>query len=480
MIIQDELHLISGPLGTIVGLYESAIDYLCSAKGVKPKIIASTATIRRADEQCSALYNRDYRQFPPPCLDAGDSFYACENEDPAKKRLYVGLMPAGKTKVMMEGRSLAALLQRPQMMSFVSDELRDKLWTITAYFNSLKELGKCLTVINEDVQQHLARVASSTGTMGTKRRYVRRVDELTSRVDSFGLADQLKRLENTKYAPNLPWRDAPTDLLLATNMISVGIDVGRLNVMFMVGQPKCTSEYIQASSRVGRSDPGVVFVLYDAAKSRDRTHYEQFKAYHQSFYKFVEPTGATPFSRPALDRALHAVLVACLRGTSGMLVENDDCASINRFRTEGPTQYQALVERFSQFMVGRYKGIIDRAETNGHSAPGSDGDLEWVREQIERLLQEWCVYQQSTDAGNRKLKYGRMCSPADLDAWARRRNTPEDQLPSNTQRWLLRVFGSLGTVLGAHHGDPRERAWDTLTAMRNVDAQVKGCLFVEE
>ena len=112
-------------------------------------------------------------------------------------------------------------------------------------------------------------------------------------------------------------------------MISVGIDVARLNTMFIVGQPKLTSEYIQASSRIGREYPGVAFVLYDVTKSRDRSHYEQFKSYHESFYKYVEPTGATPFSKPARDRALHAVVIALLRHTIPELSEESDARNFS-------------------------------------------------------------------------------------------------------------------------------------------------------
>ena len=148
LIIQDELHLISGPLGTIVGLYESAIDALCRKKGSITKIVASTATIRRAVEQCAALYDRDVRQFPHPALDAEDSFFARESKiDYANGiygRKYIGLMPSGKTKAMMEIRSIAALLQKAKDMN-IPDAIRDKLWTVTAYYNSLKDLGKAST-----------------------------------------------------------------------------------------------------------------------------------------------------------------------------------------------------------------------------------------------------------------------------------------------------------------------------------------------
>lgn len=163
LIIQDELHLISGALGTMVGLYETAVDGLSSMKGVKPKVIASTATIRRAKEQCSVLYNRDVVQFPAPGLDAEDSFFAREDtvdySEGKYGRKYVGIMPSGRTKAMMEIRAMAALLQEAYIMD-LPDAVKDKLWTLTVYFNSLKDLGKASTLVDDDVKDFIIRTAN--------------------------------------------------------------------------------------------------------------------------------------------------------------------------------------------------------------------------------------------------------------------------------------------------------------------------------
>lgn len=324
LIIQDELHLISGALGTIVGLYETAVDAICSQKGIAPKVIASTATIRRAKEQCSVLYNREIVQFPAPGLDAEDSFFARESEIDYNKgiygRKYVGIMPSGKTKAMTEIRAMAALMQKLYTME-LPDAVKDKLWTLTVYFNSLKDLGKASTMVDDDVKDFIIRTANR---MFTGRRLVVSADELTSRVSTTELNETLDKLEKIEYSQdNIAAKRYASNVLLATNMISVGIDVARLNVMLMVGQPKLTSEYIQASSRVGRSFPGVAFIQYDATKSRDRSHYERFRAYHDSFYRFVEPTGATPFSKPARERGLHAILTAMMRQRAGFGIDSD-------------------------------------------------------------------------------------------------------------------------------------------------------------
>ena len=333
LVIQDELHLISGPLGTMVGLYETAIDALCTRNGIRPKIVASTATIRRAKEQCSALYNREVSQFPHPGLDAEDSFFARESiinyDHKIYGRKYVGLMPSGKTKAMMEVRSIAALMQEINTMD-LPDDIKDKFWTLTVYFNSLKDLGKCSTLVDDDVKDFIKRTAYRLGS-AKDARMIARADELTSRVNTTQLNETLDKLEKLCYSKeNIENKRYPSNILLATNMISVGIDVARLNVMLLVGQPKLTSEYIQASSRVGRSFPGVAFALYDGSKSRDRSHYEQFKPYHESFYKHVEPTGATPFSKPARDRALHAVIIAMVRVLEDELSAEKGAAKFNR------------------------------------------------------------------------------------------------------------------------------------------------------
>ena len=444
LIIQDELHLISGPLGTMVGLYESAIDYLCASKGVKTKIVASTATIRRAKEQCSALYDRDVAQFPPPGIDAEDSFFARESViDHAKGvfgRKYIGLMPSGKTKAMMEVRSIAALMQSINTMSIADDD-KDKFWTLTVYFNSLKDLGKCATLVDDDVKDFIKRTAFRTGTARDARR-IARADELTSRVSTTELNETLDKLEKVTYSKlNESQKRYASNILLATNMISVGIDVARLNVMLLVGQPKLTSEYIQASSRIGRSFPGVAFAMYDGSKSRDRSHYEQFKAYHESFYKHVEPTGVTPFSKPARDRALHAVVVSLLRYLDSDLMPEKGAALFSRKR------YEAAIAKIKNSLAERNTSIISR--TGMHMAD----DRQEICDEIDVFLDKWETLAELYD--DEHFFYGSKFM----------RNHPgEDE----------------GRLLKAFNTDPSDAAVDTMTSMRNVDSTVAGNVLVWE
>lgn len=310
LIIQDELHLIEGPLGTMVGLYETAIDTLCSAKGVKPKIIVSTATIRRAAEQCLGLYNRQVNQFPPPGLSIEDSFFAKEViTDKKAGRLFSGIISSGRTHHTTIIRFMATLLQSVKIMKD-EDKIKDPYWTLVGYYNSLRELGHNVTFVNQDVPEYIEKIAGRI----IPKVYPRKLDrpiELTSHKSATKIPEILERLF-IEY----PDKDA-IQVLLATNMIATGVDIDRLSLMMVVGQPKLTAEYIQATSRIGRKYPGLVFTVYNGTKARDRSHYEHFRAYHQSFYKYVEPTTVTPFSGPARDRALHAVIVTLIRHLSG-------------------------------------------------------------------------------------------------------------------------------------------------------------------
>jgi len=442
LIIQDELHLISGPLGTMVGLYEAAIDLICRSKGTKTKIIASTATIRRAAEQCSSLYDRAVCQFPHPGIDAEDSFFARESEINYEKgvygRKYVGLMPSGKTKAMMEIRTIAALLQKINTMDLPYD-IKDKYWTLAVYFNSLKELGKCSTLVDDDVKDFIKRMAYRLGTKKDAR-IITSADELTSRVSTTKLNETLDKLEKRTYSKeNIENKRWPSNILLATNMISVGIDVARLNVMLLVGQPKLTSEYIQASSRVGRSFPGVAFTMYDSSKSRDRSHYEQFMGYHESFYKYVEPTGVTPFSKPARDRALHAVVIALLRHLSPALAPEDAAGKFNR------AKYKKEINSIVEYIVARNNDIIKRIN------PGMDTDESEIRKEIDILLEYWENIEKGYDENH--FFYGERYMF----------KSPEDG-----ESMLMKVYNS----------NKNNNAFDTMTSMRNVDVSVGSSVLI--
>ncbi|MEG3439955.1 DISARM system helicase DrmA [Pannus brasiliensis CCIBt3594] len=318
LIVQDELHLISGPLGTMVGLYETAIGALCCT----PKIIASTATVRRAGQQIRALFNRSQVDvFPPPGPDRHDSFFARTVPiEESSGRLYVGVGATGRSlKVILLRVYLALLAASEKQWELAGgkknpDNPADPYMTLLGYFNSLRELGGSRRIVEDEVNNRLNKY-------GERLRYGeidgyfanRKIDdepeELTSRVST-------NKIANTKRRLSLPYSEKErVDIALATNMISVGLDIVRLGLMVVLGQPKTAAEYIQATSRVGReiNKPGLVVTLFNIHRPRDRSHYERFVDWHTNFYRAVEATSVTPFSERALDRGLAGVTVALSR-----------------------------------------------------------------------------------------------------------------------------------------------------------------------
>ena len=371
LIIQDELHLISGPLGTITGLYEAAIKKLCESNGHSPKVIASTATIRNAKEQINALYASDFTQFPPQGLDINDSFFAeVSNKTQKPARMYIGCMAIGTSPTTMMIRVMSALLFASRYLVELGYEEKviDSFWTITGYFNTLRELGGAIVRVVDDIQDRFkylkwgkfAKLYPMTKCRDTYANY----KELTSREKSENIGDVIQNELKIPYSSNEN-DPQPYDFLLASNMISVGVDVARLGAMVVVGQPKSTAEYIQATSRVGRETPGLVVTTYNQAKSRDRSHYEQFTQYHNTFYKYVEATSVTPFSDRARDRALHTLYVILCR----YLIEELRCdASAARFnrKIKGLANIRAYILNYVKIVdpdeVGNVSTELDEIE----------------------------------------------------------------------------------------------------------------------
>lgn len=421
LIIQDELHLISGPLGSMVGHFETVISELCRNhnNGTGPKIIGSTATISRARSQCHALYNcgqENVAQFPPQLLNAGDSFFAKE-DDNGKGRQYVGIYTSsGISHASTQVRVIASLLQAVKSAEVEEEVERDPYWTILNYFNSLRELGHAATLISADIREYLnamwSRKRIKKTENGDPRRFVNKYIELTSRVPGSDIPNALQSLES-KYP--VEDNEYPVDICLATNMISVGVDISRLGLMAVTGQPKTTSEYIQATSRVGRSKkgPGLVVIIYNPSKPRDRSHFEQFHSYHENIYSRVEPTSITPFSSPIRDRALHAIIISLVRH----LFES------NRERPQ-PMPTNEIIENVVKIVSERVSGV-DPEEL--------EGTINLVKERFE----EW--------KNHYPPMYGSFSPPTEE----------------------LQLMYQAGTTPRAEWG---EKAWPTQTSMRNVDA----------
>lgn len=413
LIIQDELHLLTGPLGTTVGLYEAAILELCSGPdGRGPKIVAATATIRRSTEQVRALHHQDVQLFPPSGIDADDSFFAVPDTS-RPGRLYLGVMAQGHTAGRGAIATTAAMLQGVHQLP---EEHRDDYWTLVAYHHSLRELGRTVTAAGDDIPAQLRGLDEGAGSRSLGEGDVQ---ELTSNLPRAEQPVLLDRLEK-------PWTDRlSVSFLPCTNMLSVGVDVKRLAYMLMQGQPKTTAEYIQATSRVGRHHvPGLVVTYFNATRPRDRSHYETFVNYHRALYRYVEPASVTPWSPPALRRALHSALVILVRHRLGLAAENQ-AGRITRHKEEAERIADALAERAA-------------IAESGATAVGRDAVRAGVRAELDHLLHDWFRQAEAAAAEGKALYY---------------------RSQGKGQHNLLKVF------------EQRYGLWETLNSMRSVDRE---------
>lgn len=387
LIIQDELHLISGPLGSMAGLYETIIDIVCTRAGVRPKIIGSTATIGHAVAQVRSLFDRDVLQFPPPGFDAADSFFAVRDEI-GPDRLYVGIPTAGRSPKFALQAIIAALLQSAAAMlekGAVDDELIDTYWTCVAYFNSLRELGGAYVLMQDDVPRQMQFLA---GRLESKRRDLElEPEELSSRKSSRELPKLLNELATTRtqYLADPSEFEQPKDVVLASNMISVGVDVPRLGLMVVNGQPKSTAEYIQASSRVGRLMPGFVVTLYNFGRPRDLSHFEHFRSYHGALYRSVEATSVTPWAPRARDKALHAVLASLIRHLVPGLAGDEDASLFDPADPAVATVIAAIRARVSAASDG-----IEAQDTG---------------EELDAIIGKWARRSEEARGSSTRLRY---------------------------------------------------------------------------
>ena len=313
LIIQDELHLMDGPLGTIAGLYEAGIDFLISSTGANPKRIGSSATLAMAPEQCRDLYGvalESVNVFPTPVLNWDDNYYSSVS-DSSPGRKYVGLYangsPSNKTT---QYKMFASLMRTGGGLGEQGEAIAEGYTTLVNYFNSRRDQGQALSLMGDDVPRELRLLARRNG--DEQRQYIDISDRGLVQLHGNVRSDEVQRSFARLTQPY--GHKGHVRTVLATNMISVGLDVSRLGLMTMIHQPKSMAEYIQASSRVGRGrTPGLVVVMLSALRSRDKSHLEDFSFTHRRMYAMVEPSSLTPYSSSALERALPGVLVTMVR-----------------------------------------------------------------------------------------------------------------------------------------------------------------------
>ena len=265
--------------------------------------------------------------------------------------------------------------------------------TLLGYFNSLRELGGSRRIVEDEVSSRLLKYGQRRvrdGEVLSPLLADRKIDdepqELTSRINTNKVADTKRRLA-------LPFTDKErVDVALATNMISVGLDIVRLGLMVVLGQPKTAAEYIQSTSRVGRDQnkPGLVVTLLNVHRPRDRSHYERFPTWHASFYRAVEATSVTPFSPRALDRGLAAVTVALARLGVKEMTEAIGASQISQYRP----QLDAVVETISR-----------RAEAHNPDLQSDTSETlrQEIRNQVIDLLDTW----QSIADKEKRIQYNK-------------------------------------------------------------------------
>ncbi|MGW6421087.1 helicase-related protein [Nocardia sp. NPDC055053] len=397
LIIQDELHLLSGPLGTTVAVFDAVVQLLLSRSGSSPKIVASTATIRASDDQVRGMYGREVKLYPPSGLD-GDTTFFSQPVKSKQGRLYIGAMPQSMSQASAVVAIATPMVEIPEVLDSGSGAYlnRDAYWTLVMYHNSLRELGRSSALIVDDVN---GRLEPRADRLGIRRRTVQagNVLELTSHRGADQLPNDLRTLKR-----GIGESADVIDVVLSSNMLSVGIDIPRLALMLMVGQPKTSAEYIQATSRVGRGDTnGVVVTLFRSNRPRDRSHFETFGAYHEALYRSVEPTSVTPWSLASRDRSLAGALVALVRQSFSSFSANDAAGAVDLDNEQIRSAVERLTERLLEYVR---RSDPDEAEE-------TEADL-------EGLLIDWHRRAQKARTEDDMMRYEG--TPADPTALLRR------------------------------------------------------------
>lgn len=308
-------------------------------------------------------------------------------------------------------RVYAIILQAAYTYS-LQDEYKDVIdpyYSLVGYFNSIRELGGAVRLLQDDIPKRIYRIKNKYGL--DKQRYLNHNVEITSRMSSYKIPEKLNQLETTCASKDC------LDTAIATNMIAVGMDVDRLGLMVVTGQPKQNSEYIQATSRIGRAFPGLVVTLYNAYRPRDLSHYENFTGYHSQLYRFVEGTTATPFSARARDRVMHALIISAIRLNFPNMANNPDAAAIGSLTTEQLNSVKKL--------------IIDRLNI---IKPSARADAE---EEIDRFIDWWKLQAAQTKPLRYYVvgteRYNRLMNPYDQ---------PHDENEKATLRSMREVESS--------------------------------------
>lgn len=482
LIIQDELHLLLGPLGSAVSLFECAIDQLCSYKNdsgliVRPKIISSTATTRNTELQIRALYDRDVSIFPKPGADYDDSFFSFyqrkEVDGEVKfvsKRKYIGIFPTGRTHMTTQMRLIATLfvhraLFEKEYASRLSEkdveEAMDFYHSIIDYFNSLKEVGKTDAQFYTEFTKYTRRLFKRVLRYSDQLECLYGYDssfsksELTGRLSGAEVVNELEKVgKHWKAEERLPHKNeddsewlhgtTPPDLILATNMISVGLDVDRFNTIIMNSMPRNIAEYIQASSRVARNKLGLVITLHNPFRARDLSHFERFKEFHEKLYYYVEPISITPFSKKSVCKYLPLYNAAIIRHHYDTLANPENASALttqvqNTIKNEMYMYFRDRLERTQKLSSELKELLTEELE-------------EFIESFIEEALSKWQEMVDNQQTGEYSLRY-----------------SGSDFLNSNGRQRVK--WKDLFLALDAYLDDEAENMWAVPMSLRTVESE---------
>jgi hypothetical protein len=436
LIIQDELHLLLGPLGSAVGLFEKSIDYLCTYKDddgstIKPKIVTSTATTRNTDKQIFALFNRRTEIFPKQgilCDDSFFSFYERDENNVEKynsQRRYIGVLPIGKTQVWMQLRIISICLahrlkyfkeqyqldevfENPKKLNELK-KVFDYYHTVLSYYNSLKDVGKAQSQLTNYLPGDLNYVIKNTIPFSFLDLLIRDKkeiyhSELTGRLSGEEVKTNQSDIEKTWSLFNENQEinlELPPEFIIATNMISVGIDISRFNTIVINSMPRNIAEYIQASSRVARDEDGIVFTIHHPFRSRDISHYQKFKEFHEKFYSYVEPISVTPFACKALDRYLAMYVTVIIRHNKDLELTNNKQAK-NYDNDKAKLIKSLIIDEIQKVYKNSVKlegYLISREDGLKSTVDGiiSEEEIEDVRIKLDEFFNIWEERLEGTD-----------------------------------------------------------------------------------
>ena len=498
LIIQDELHLLLGPLGSAVGLFEKAIDQLCSYKmgnglDVRPKIISSTATTRNTELQIRALYDRRVNIFPKSGISHDDSFFSFYKrhkvdgvESYISKRRYLGIMPTGRTHMTTQMRLIAtimvhrALFEQQHHMTddqTAFNQAMDNYHTVINYFNSLKEVGKVDAQFHTEFTKYTRRLFKRVMRNNNRLECLYLYDkafsksELTGRRTGSEVVEELSRVsrcwDKTKrypYQENGAWKYSctPPDMVLATNMISVGIDVNRFNTMVVNSMPRNFAEYIQASSRVARDVKGLVITLHNPYRVRDLSHFERFQEFHEKLYYYVEPISITPYSKKVIDKYLALYAITLIRHKYSELAV-DTTNTTNTTNTGASNLNDDLRDKICEYLKCYFRELRDRVqqkyEKQCHELL-TESLEQYINEKIDTLMSNWASILQDIEDENTNGNNG-------LPIKLRYSNSNF----ANKNRWRRFEFKDLFLSLNDYETDDTNELWAVPMSLRNIEAE---------